>query len=298
MDLPFRWPTALFTVLQAALVLLPAAGLPAWAGRWAGRAWSLVLPGSIALVVGLLAVVPELARALTWLALLAIPPLAALALAWAIPVRPRRDVVAAAAALAVALLVVAVAAEGRLGGQAAAAALTALSVVTLARLLVGAVGAVGRSATAWIRIGLVGMAAIDAVLVLSSALDQPNATLNAAAPAAGLPRLQYVALDRASMGYGDVFVAAVLGAVLAHEGASRALRRRAALLVLGLGVGFDLLFWVLDTLPATVPIAVATLLVGGLRGPAGGRWDDVRPRRARRPRPPSAPPTAPRGPAR
>ncbi|MDX8150548.1 hypothetical protein SK069_03000 [Patulibacter brassicae] len=260
--LPFRWPTLAFTVLQALLVLLPAAGLPRWAARFGGRWWSLVLPGSIAVVVAGLAVLPDAADVLTWLALVALPPLAAATLGWALVGRPRPWW----ALGAVPLLVVAIASEGERAGDIAALAITALSCVALGRLLVGAVTTATPSGTTWIRVGLVAMAAIDAVLVFSSALDAPNATLNAAVPAAGLPQLQYLSLERASLGYGDVFVAGVLGAVLAAEGASRALRVRAAVLLLVLGIAFDLLFWVVDTLPATVPVAAVALLAGGLRG--------------------------------
>lgn len=121
--------------------------------------------------------------------------------------------------------------------------------------------------TAWIRIALVAMAVIDAVLVFSGGLEQPNRALNAAVPAADLPRLQFVQFGYASMGYGDVFVAGVLGALLAAEGATRRTQWLAALTTLGLSLVFDLLFWVVDTLPATVPVAVALLLFGGWRGP-------------------------------
>ena len=53
----------------------------------------------------------------------------------------------------------------------------------------------------------------------------------------------------------------MFGAVVAAERRSQA---GAAALVLVLAVAFDLLFWVTDTLPATVPVAVA-LLLGELR---------------------------------
>jgi hypothetical protein len=51
----------------------------------------------------------------------------------------------------------------------------------------------------------------------------------------------------------------------------------------GLSLVFDLLFWVVDVLPATVPVAVALLLFGGLRGPgaapaASGPPDPAPPR--------------------
>jgi hypothetical protein len=102
------------------------------------------------------------------------------------------------------------------------------------------------------------MAVVDAILVFGNELQAPNAVLNAAVPAPGLPQLQYLNLHAATMGYGDVFVAGVLGGVLAVEG-----RRQApvALLVLILAVAWDLLFFVFDTLPATVPVAVALLIV-------------------------------------
>ncbi|MGH2870458.1 MAG: hypothetical protein ACRDNK_23180, partial [Solirubrobacteraceae bacterium] len=60
-----------------------------------------------------------------------------------------------------------------------------------------------------------------------------------------------------SMGYGDLFVAGLLGGVLAREG-----RRQgpAALLTLVVAGLFDLLFFVLNELPATVPVALALIV--------------------------------------
>ncbi|HEY3021907.1 MAG TPA: hypothetical protein VGJ32_17035, partial [Solirubrobacteraceae bacterium] len=140
---------------------------------------------------------------------------------------------------------------GTLAGDVAAVALTALSCVTLGRLLAAVTPA------AALKAGVVVMAAIDAYLVFSDLLQGPNATLVAAAPPGGAPQLQFAGLGRASLGYGDLFVAGVLGGVLAAE------RRRqlpAAALVLVLATAFDLLFWVVDELPATVPVAVALLI--------------------------------------
>ena len=104
------------------------------------------------------------------------------------------------------------------------------------------------------------MAIVDSILVFGNQLQAPNAVLNAAVPAAGLPQLQYLDLHYASIGYGDVFVAGVLGGVLAAEGraqwpAAAARARRCSLL-------WDLLFFDFDTLPATVPVAAALLIVG------------------------------------
>lgn len=253
--LPYSWQNVVLVTAQAAIVALPAAGLPSWARRFTGVSWWLVIPGSIVVVVGLLALLPELADGLTWLALVAIPPLAAAALAWGM--RAARPVYGL---LALAALVVALAFVDERAGQVGALLLSALSCVTLGRLLAGA------SPTTWLRVGLVAMAVIDAVLVFSDGIDKANSALIAAAPAPGLPRLQFAGFDGASLGYGDLFVAGVLGGVLAREGASARLQAVIAAAVLGVSLVFDLLFWEFDSLPATVPVAIATLIFGGLQG--------------------------------
>lgn len=232
--------------VQAALVALPGAGIPAWARRFAGSAWALVLPLSLGLVVATIALEPRVADGLTWVALLAIPPGAALALGWAMHgARPWLAV------LAVPLLVLAWTAQDELAGQAAGLALAALSCVTLGRLLAGV------APLSWLKLGIVAMAALDAILVFGNDLQQPNAVLTAAVPAEGLPQLQYVALGPANMGYGDLFVAGVLGGILVAEGTRQ---WPVALLALGLAAAWDLLFLAVDTLPATVPIALALVV--------------------------------------
>jgi hypothetical protein len=244
---PFLAADAALLCTQAALVALPGRGVPAPLERLRGRGWALVPPLSIAVVVAAIAAFPEVADGLTWLAFVAIPPLAAAALGWAAHgARP------ALAWLAPPLFVAAWWGTGTLAGDCAAAALTALSCVTLGRLLAGVVPLV------WLKAGIVAMAIVDAILVFGNELQAPNAVLNAAVPAPGLPQLQYLELHAASLGYGDVFVAGVLGGVLAVEG-----RRQApvALLVLALAAAWDLLFFVFDTLPATVPVAAALLVV-------------------------------------
>ncbi len=296
--LPYSWQSVLLDVVQSLLVALPAAGLPVFLQRFAGRIWSLIMPVSIVAVVAGLAVLPGAAITLTWLALIAVPLLAAATLGWGMHgARPGW------ALATVPLLAAAIAFEGETAGDATALALTALSCVALARLLSGVVGgatdgagdpgsadtvartgyggagdlgAARRSPAiggqSWVRVALVAMAVIDAILVFSSALQGPNATLNAAVPAEQLPRLQFVRFEGASMGYGDVFVAAVLGAVLAAEGASRRTQWAAAGAVFVASLIFSLL-WAFDsirTLPATVPVAVVLLIFGGFRGwPAG-----------------------------
>jgi hypothetical protein len=276
---PFVLANSVLVATQAALVAMPRAGIPASLARFGGRTWSLVLPLSIAVVVVAIALDPAVADGLTWLALIAIPPLAAAALGWAAHgARP------ALALLAAPLLALAIADGGGLAGDACAAALTALSAVTLGRLLAGGVPGFALKA------GIVAMAVIDAILVFGNELQGPNAVLNAAVPLQGLPQLQYLDLHHASLGYGDVFVAAVLGGVLAREGRSQL---RVALLVLAFSIAWDTLFLVLDTLPATVPVALALLCAevraSGLRSAASGR-----PRSSTPPRGRSAGSTGPR----
>lgn len=243
------WPSNLtLTVVQALCVLLPAAGLPVWLRFARGRAWALVPPLSITLVVAGISLMPDTANALTWLALIACPLLAAAALGWAM-----RGAWAPLAILAVPMLVLAWTRQDTLLGQGCATAITALSCVTLGRLIAGV------TPLTWLKVGIVAMAAIDAYLVFSKKLEKPNQTLNAAVPAPGLPQLQSATFGSAVIGYGDYFVAAVLGAVGAVQG-----WRPLALAGLSFGLLFlfDLLFLLdsVTSLPATVPIAVALLV--------------------------------------
>ena len=128
--------------------------------------------------------------------------------------------------------------------------------ITVGRLLAGLVPGL------YLRLGIITMAIIDAYLVFTEKLQGPNATLNAAVPVQGAPQLQYLDLHYASMGYGDIFVAGVLGGILAAEGTQPAPRRRCS--CSGLSILWDLLFLHFNTLPATVPIAVATVRSYGL----------------------------------
>jgi hypothetical protein len=238
---------SILNATQALLVLAPGAGIPAWLHRFKTKLWALIAPVSIAVVVAAIAFVPEVADGLTWFALLLVPPGALLALGWAMRGAKPIYALVAAAALVVALVDVdSPASEG------AAAFLTALSCITLGRLLAGLVPA------APLKLGIIAMAVIDAILVFGNQLQGPAATLNAAVPAPGLPQLQYLDVTWARMGYGDVFVAGLLGGILAVE------RRRqapAALLVLILCWAWDMLFFHFNTLPATVPVAVAIVIL-------------------------------------
>lgn len=253
--LPFWLSAPCLSATQAALVALPRARPPApleaLARRLAGPGWALIPLASIVIVVATIHLAGVTADGLTWLALIAVPPLAAAALGSI--VRGARPPLAL---LAAPLFALAWAGGDTLAGQAAATALTALSCVTLGVLL-AAVAPAG-----WLKAGIVAMAVVDAALITAELLQPAGDALNAAAPPADLPRLQRAAFGTAMTGYGDLFVAAVLGAIVAREGAlgdAPTRQGRWALATLLLAVAFDLLFLVLDTLPATVPVAAALL---------------------------------------
>jgi len=263
MEIPWSVSSTALDAAQAAMVALPAAGLPRALQRFAGRWWALIPPISIVAVVYAITVLPGVADGLTWLALLACPPLAAITLGWAMHGARPWYALAVLPALAGAIHW-----HSTLGGHLCALALTALSTVTLARLLAGV------TPRLLLKLGVVAMAAADAYLILSEQLQKPNATLVSAAPAPTLPRLQVAIVDPASMGYGDLFLAAVLGAIVALEARRHRDQLTMALILLVLAVAFDGLFLWLDSLPATVPVAVAL-----------GLWEILRRRAARRSRP-------------
>ncbi|MGH2902010.1 MAG: hypothetical protein ACRDK7_00215 [Solirubrobacteraceae bacterium] len=251
--LPFWISIAVLSLVQGASVAIPGGGgLPALR-RLRGRRWALIPPLSI---VGFVFVArgaeAASAQGLTYLALVAVPLLAALALGWlawnAHPPRPARGL------LVVPLFALAWADRTGLAGEAAALVLSVLSCVALGVLLAAV------TPPRWLAAGIVAMAVADTTLVVSDLLQRPNNALNAARPAAGLPQLQSATFGAAVIGYGDLFVAALLGALLAVAAGRRWQLRGAALAALLAGV-FDLLFFFIDELPATVPIALTLLIL-------------------------------------
>jgi hypothetical protein len=244
--LPFWLSIGALSLVQGVLVGLPRPSLTIpLLSRYGGRWWALVLPLSIVVVIGAIALDEASAHFLTWLALIAVPPLAAVALGWIVHgARPPF------ALLVAPLFALAWAAKGELGGQSAGLALTALACVTLGWLLVCVVPA------RWVKIGIYAMAIVDAYLVFTDLLETPNSILNTAAPAADLPKLQLVNWGSAIMGFGDLFIAAVLGALLARD---PRLQLRGAILAATFCCAWDLLFFFIDETPATVPVALTLL---------------------------------------
>jgi hypothetical protein len=275
--LPFWLSIGLLSLTQGALVALPGTLSIPWVQRRRSRLWAAIPPLSvISFVFVARAAEQASAQSLTYLALVAVPVLAALALGWL-----GRGARPALALLTPALFALAWADRTGLAGQAAALALSALSCVALGVLLAAV------TPPRWLAAGIVLMACADTALVVSELLQHPNEVLNSAHPAAGLPKLQAEVLGSAAMGYGDLFVAGLLGGLLARGwpsggsdaggwpagggeargwpaggSAPRARQLRGAALVAALAVAFDLLFFTVNELPATVPVALALVLMG------------------------------------
>jgi hypothetical protein len=249
--LPFWLSIGVLSLVQAALVAAPKPPLPVLLERLQSRWWALVLPLSIVVVISAVALDSASARFLTYLALIAVPPLAAAALACLVR-GARREL----ALLVLPLFAVAWAAKGSLSGQTAALALSALACIALGWLIACVVP------TRWIKLGIYAMAAVDTYLVATDLLQSPNAVLNTASPAADLPRLQLASFGSAVMGFGDLFIAATLGALLAYD---RRVQLRATALAAVIGLTFDLLFFAADEIPATVPIALTLACTEAIR---------------------------------
>jgi hypothetical protein len=239
---------AALCLVQALAVLLPGRVLPLPAVL-RGRAWALVLPGVLVAFVLALSADPQLASRLAALAV--VTPLLALAA----PLAASRRAVAAVALLAAVAVVVGLCQRHDAAGGCARTVAIACACSLLATLLAGV------APPAALRVGLVALVALDVVLVIAGSVSRTSDTLHEAVPPHGLPSFQDATIGPATMGYGDLFGAAVLGALLTAEGRSRV---RPALVVLVAALAFGLLLTVFDELPATVPL-LAGLAVASQR---------------------------------
>jgi hypothetical protein len=230
---------------QAACVALPAAGLPIWLQRFRSRAWALVAPLSLVAAVAAIELSPSAADAMTWVALLLVPAGCAVALGWSM-----HGAWPPLAAIAAPLLALAWTSPDSRAGQLATTALVALSAVTAGRLITGA------APLTLLKIGVFAMAAVDIWLVFTNRMEAATTVLGTAAPGPSLPQLQSGAFGGWDLQYGDFFVAALVGALLAAE---RGPQIRAAVAVLAASLAWDQLFLVYDYLPATVPPALVLL---------------------------------------
>jgi hypothetical protein len=232
-------------LLEGALVALPKAHALDRLGRLRSPAWAAVLPGTIIVgTFGLLAL-PSMAPELILLASVATPLLAGLAVL--LVARGQRAAllsVGVAVALAAALM------SGWLG-QLSASTITALGCLPLG-------AAIARiTPSRWVPVGVLAMCAIDATL-LALGIGQPAMALIADATAhIRGPVLNGAGIGSVSIDYPDLLLAAILGGVVAGH----AIQWRAAVLVATLAAGYGMLLPVVDPLPATVPIALAFILL-------------------------------------
>lgn len=215
--------------------------------RFQGRGWALVPVASIVGVIFAIQAVPDTATWLTWLALIAVPLLAVAALGWLM--HGARWWLALAVPVLFALVW---RSPHSLWGEGAGTLLAGLSCVSLGVLLASV------TPSRWLKAGVVVMAIADVWLVSSDLLQAPNNVLVAAAPGGGLPQLQSEQWGTVTLGYGDLFVAGLLGAAWSSRPRPQL---GAALLTITLAAVFDLLFLVVDELPATVPVALALIVM-------------------------------------
>jgi hypothetical protein len=242
----FDLDTFVLDAAQALCVALPAAGAPAVLLRLRGAGWAVVGPVAVVGTVVAITLASASADVITWISFLLIPPGCALALGWAAHgARPWLAV------LAVVLLAVAIAGPDDPAGRVARLALIVGSCATVGRLLAAA------TPLTLLKVGVVAMAVVDSVFIFGDFFGEQNAMFNAAAPAAGLPRLQVADIGHTSTDYGDFFIAGVVGAILAFERRPQAI---AALLTLVAAELWNQLFLVVDSLAGTVPPAL--VLVG------------------------------------
>jgi hypothetical protein len=233
---------SILSVAQAGLVGGSRLAMPRLVSRWRSPLFALLPVGLLIGVTVAIHVLPGTAHSLALLAFAGVPLLAVVAALIAGVAIRLRLIACAAVSVALALATV----SYGLPGQFAALTLTAASCVPLAALLVAA------TPPRWLRIGVLAMAAADLVLVASGYLGPASSVLNAAIPSVGLPRLQRAQIGPVTFGYGDLFLAALLGAMLTAE------RRRtlpAALATALFALAAGSLFAIVPVLPATLPVA-------------------------------------------
>lgn len=244
--MPYGWPFLVLVLLQALAVGLvrDPGELPPIRRHPALGLIPLAAIGGMVVVLGRW---PEGVEYATALAAFAVPFLALVAglhvRRWAIPL-----------ALAAPLLWWAAAALGPgVWPELAADLLIILAAVTLARLT-------GWVAPRWaLVVGVLLATGLDIWQVSQIEVQPVAQALGAAAPPAGLPSLQELRLQGATMGWGDAYIAALVGAVVAVS------RRAAIAAVLGCAVGgmlLGVLFQWVDFLPATVPAAIGLVAAG------------------------------------
>lgn len=241
-------------ILEGSLVILPQAAPLQRLSRLRSPGWTAVLPGSIIVGTFGLIVLPWTAAPTVVLAAVTTPILALIAIT---SVVRRRRLVLPAAIAAGALAVWASGLAGALG----ASVITALACLTVGATLQRLIP------SRWLVVGVVTMSLADIVLLASGFGYHQTALLAAAANNFHGPHFTGARVGGTTIGYPDLFLAALLGTTLA---ATRAQRLGAVLLGV-LVVAYDSLLAPGVLLPATVPIAITLIVVLLVRGGWGGQ---------------------------
>ena len=227
-------------MLQAALVALPRRGAFAALDRLRSPAWAALLPGAI--VVGTFAPLSHkgFASALVLAAAITTPLLAVVTLV-AVARARRRVTIGLATALAVIAVVV-----PATGGQ------LSLSIVTALGALSVGVGLTRLIPRRWLLIGVVVMAAVDALFLLQGVGGSAAGSMASASAHFDGPQFTQASVGPTSIDYPDLVLASVLGGVVA--GSEQ--QRRAALTLAVLAGSTGMLLAVVPIVPETVPIAM------------------------------------------
>lgn len=265
---PFSWQNALLLMFLSVPIGLTSAGAPEALKVIMWRGWCIVLPGALGGVVAVLYFFPALgiANILSTVSLVSFPVLACFTLSWAMH----------GARWWLGVLILPLLVLGVFTGQEistnvkdmSCCLVTLLSVVTLGRLIVGFI--VGKNEKKQrfnlhlIRFAIVLTAVIDGVLVFTGILGTPNDNLNGGHPVLGaertLPQLQDLTFFNTILGYEDVFLTAILGAVLTTEDVSLWKKWLVVLLEFAVGFLWSLLFLKFALLPFTPPTAITMLI--------------------------------------
>lgn len=252
MSIAMTWQSAVAGIpaalLQGALVLLPRPRALQSLARLRSPLWTALLPGSI--ILGTFGVLAAHWMAPTMLVAAAVttPLMAIVAVLWVVRARPA---VLALSLIAVAVSASATGAAGRLGDS----IITALACLAVGVMLQRMIP------RRWLVLGVLAMAVTDVVLLASPFGYHQTMVLAAASNSFHGPRFTGARIGATTIGYPDLFLAALLGASLAGTGA----QRRAAVLLALLVVVYDSMLHPGMLLPATVPIAITLLAVSAPR---------------------------------
>lgn len=234
-------------LLEGGIVAAPRPDALAWLERFRSPAWALLLPAAILIGTFSVLAAPGLALALVLVAFAATPVLAVLAAVGVLRYTGVRVVAVT--------LVVGIGAALGSGwiGQVSDTVLTALGCLALGAALVRLVPRV------WLPWGVLSMCLVDVVLLAVGVGQPAGAVMSGAASHIHAPALNQARIGPITTDYPDLILAAILGSSLGGG----QLQRRAAVLVAVLVAAFGLLLPVLGALPATVPLALAFVLISG-----------------------------------